>query len=124
MKGSPQALHCHVYSLELQRYFFLLVIYASNNAIERITLWMVLSEIKASMPDVPWPAVGDFNMNKSMMECSKSVQGMANPSPTLECHQCLHDIELLDMPHSGPYFTWTSKRAIGPIAKKIRHDIG
>src|SRR4051812_35441825 len=39
LRSSSQAIHCHVFSIPLQRYFFLSVIYASNNASERRSLW-------------------------------------------------------------------------------------
>lgn len=64
------ALHCHIYSLKLQRYFLLSVIYASNNDIERRSLWQELTEIHASMLAVPWLLIGDFNVIKIMGERS------------------------------------------------------
>lgn len=66
-----------------------------------------------------WLVVGDFNVIKTMMESSEYFQGMPSPSPTLEFQKCLRDLEFLDMPHSGPFFTWTNKRTVDLVAKKL-----
>lgn len=57
------------------------------------------------MPDVPWLAMGDFNMIRSMEERSDFFMRMPCPSPTLEFQNFLYDIEFLDLHHDGPTFT-------------------
>lgn len=60
------------------------MIYASNCDIERRLLWDELSDIKAQAPLVPWLAVGDFNVIKTVEERSDCYQGMCCPGPSLE----------------------------------------
>lgn len=71
------------------------------------------------MPCVPWLAVGDFNVIKSMEERSDFYQGMPSYISSLEFQNCLFDTELLDMHHDGPIYTWTKKRTVGFVAKKL-----
>lgn len=68
--SSSQAIHCHVFSAHLPKYYFLSVIYASNSDMERKILWQDLAEVKSNMPSVPWLAMGDFNVIKTMEERS------------------------------------------------------
>lgn len=118
-KSSAQAIHCHVYSKQLQKYFFLTVVYASNNTIERRSLWQDLLDIKDIMPVVPWIAVGDFNVIRTMEESSDYFTGAPIASSTQEFSYCLQSLDFLDMPYSGPFFTWSNKRSSGFIAKKL-----
>lgn len=71
------------------------------------------------MPEVPWLAVGDFNVVKSMDERPNFFEGMFCPSSSQDFQQFLYNLEFLDLPHLGPTFTWTDKRSQGFVAKKL-----
>lgn len=49
-RSSKQGIHCHIFSEDLKMYFFLSVIYASNNHVEKKVLWTELCVVKACMP--------------------------------------------------------------------------
>lgn len=60
---SGQAVHCHLFSNLLQRYFFMTVVYASNCEFERRLLWRELIHLKEMMTvTVPWVLLGDLNV--------------------------------------------------------------
>lgn len=61
LRCSSQAIHCHIFSNSLQKYFFMSVIYDSNKEVERRLLWLDLPDLKNHMPNVPWLVFGDFN---------------------------------------------------------------
>lgn len=102
---SSQAIHCHVFSVVDQKYFFLSVIYSSNCDIKRRFLWAELSTIKAQASLVPWLVVSDFNVIKTVEERSDYYQGMCSSGPSLDFQNCLHTLEFMDLHHSEPLFT-------------------
>lgn len=61
---SSQSIHCHVYYLPLQQYFFMSAVYASSDELQRRYLWKELYDIYAFMSSDPWTVLGDFNVIK------------------------------------------------------------
>lgn len=58
------------FSLLLQKYFFLYVVYASNDHIVRRELWADLQVVSSLSSHVPWIVLGDFNVTLHMNERS------------------------------------------------------
>lgn len=117
--SSSQSMHCHVYSENLVKYFFLSVIYTSNDEVARRDLWADLRVMNESMPPTPWLAVGDFNVVYQMAECSDYFQDMPIPFRVQDFQGCVRDIGFVDMAGSEPVFTWSNKRSEGLLAKKL-----
>lgn len=86
---------------------------------ERRFLWTDFIDLKAHIPSVPWLAVGDFNVIREMEERSDYFDGMVCTSPTSEFQSCLNAVDMLDLHHVGPTFTWTNKRVEGLVAKNL-----
>lgn len=78
---------------------------------------MELLDIKAYMPVVPWLVVGDFNVIKIVEESSDYFQGCLAKVAQWSFIDAF--MKLLDLPPSGPLFTWTNKRIVGLIARKL-----
>lgn len=117
--SSSQSINCHIYSEKIRKYFFLSAIYASNDEIDRRILWSEMRNLKSLVSSAPWLAVGDFNVVLQMNECSEFYDGLAAPSKVQDFHSCINDTELIDIPQSGPIFTWTNKRIDGFLARKL-----
>lgn len=72
-------MNCHVHNEILGKYFFLSVIYASNDEVARSDLWANLRVMNESMPPTPWLVVGNYNVVYQMAECLEYFQGMPIP---------------------------------------------
>lgn len=101
------------------KYFFLSVVYASNDEIDRMERWDKLRMMEESMPPSPWLALGDFNVVFQMSECSEFSVGMIVPSKVQEFQDYIRDVGLVDISSKGPSFTWTNKRTEGFLARKL-----
>lgn len=100
--------------------FFISVIYASNDVVERAGLWLELSSIASSLDlqSKPWLILGDFNQIRDPREHSRPISlNMDKRSRVF--NQCLLDIEVDDLNFRGNSFTWWNKRKNDPVAKKL-----
>ncbi|CAL9225079.1 unnamed protein product, partial [Arabidopsis halleri] len=95
-------------------------VYASNEEEDRRKLWSSLRDTETAfcLSQKPWMINGDFNEILSPTETSnvnivRSTRGMRMFG------DCVADLGLFDLPFSGPKFTWTNKRVVDPIAKKL-----
>lgn len=77
------------------------------------TLWAELISLNRSMPPSPWLALGDFNVVLHMTDCSNYYAGMAVSSKVQDFQSCVGDTGLVDIPWSGPPFTWSNRRVEG-----------
>lgn len=116
---SAQAIHCHAYSMTLERYFFLSVVYASNDEYGRRSLWQGFLNLSQYMNNIPWIAFGDFNVIHSMQEKSDYFDGMLISRSVHEFRECLMEVGLTDLPSDGVFFTCSNKRVDGFVAKKL-----
>ena len=87
-------------------------IYASPRFAERCLLWENLKLI-ASLQDLPWALMGDFNEVLSEEEkargnpiCQRRVRAILN---------YMNECQILDLGFCGPKFTWTNKRDLGGL---------
>lgn len=55
----------------------------------------------------------------NMSESSDFYTGIAVPPKVQDFQACIYDLGLVDLPHSGPSFTQSNKRANGSLAKKL-----
>lgn len=118
-KSSTQVIHCHVFLRTLQEYFFLSTVYAFNEENSRRSLWQEFIDLSPNMDDVPWIAIGDFNVVHSMHERSDWFDGMAISRGVQEFRNCLTIVGLTDLPSNGLFFTWSNKKVEGFVAKKL-----
>lgn len=102
-----------------RKYFFLSAIYASNDEVDRRSLWAELHVLNRSMPPSPWLVVGDFNIVLHMTDCSEYYDGMPVPNKVQEFQNCVGNIGLVDVSRSGPPFSWSNKRVDGFLAKQL-----
>lgn len=80
------------------------MVYASNNAAERLTLW---DNIRSLQTDDVWIVGGDFN---NMLRIGEHVGGHDPLESEFEPFaDCLSDCSLEDMRGRGCFFTWTNK---------------
>lgn len=119
LKYLELVIQVHVYSLALQEYFFLSVVYASNDYLVRRTLWVDLGEISSHASSDPWLVVGDFNVTLQMCERSDYMLGMPLFRKEFDFLNCIDFIGITNIQSTGTYYSWSNKKAVGFLAKKL-----
>ncbi|KAG7532469.1 Zinc finger PMZ-type [Arabidopsis thaliana x Arabidopsis arenosa] len=114
-----QSITCEI-TLEDGTNFVYTAVYAANEEEDRQSLWASLRNLASSfcLSSRPWMINGDFNEILHPAETSNpnivsSTRGMRLFG------ECLADLGVFDLPSRGPKFTWTNKRSLDPIGKKI-----
>lgn len=123
-RATDQAIHVHVYSLALQKYFFMSIVYASNDYLARRSLWADLGEISLHASSDPWLIVGDFNVTLQMCERFDYMLGMPLSMKELDFIDYIDLTGITDIQSTGTYYTWSNKRAMGFLAKKLDKALG
>ncbi|GKV25846.1 hypothetical protein SLEP1_g35229 [Rubroshorea leprosula] len=90
-----------------------------QNSSMRKSLWDELVLLSKNLPEVPLILGGDFNEIRFPQERSDWFQTLEFSKDSELFHERLNEAELLDLPALGPQFTWTNKREIGLIARKL-----
>ena len=70
----------------------------------------------------PWILMGDFNTTRFASE--KNGGNMNIDTAMEEFHECLFNMEIVDMPFIGPLFTWINRRAGDQsVARKLDRSL-
>ena len=109
MLCTDQAILCYITVLKDNSSFFCSDIYASNNQIDRRVLWNHMQWCASTVGSKPWFLVGDFNTTRFSSE--KNGGNMNTDTAMEEFHECLFNLEIVDMPFLGPLFTWINRLA-------------
>ncbi|KAI8547966.1 hypothetical protein RHMOL_Rhmol07G0236100 [Rhododendron molle] len=96
--GKVEGIACH-------REFFISIIYGSNSVSERRGLWSALRHANSVVRTFAWLQMGDYNVVRKVNERMVGFDSSA----TLEFNNCLHDLEMDDMPARGFWYTWSNK---------------
>ena len=113
-----QAMLCRVTAIKDNYSFWCSAVYASNNYIDRRVLWSHLHWCGPVVGQNPWVVIGDFNTTRFISE--KSGGKLVQDSAMNEFHECLFNLELVDIPFLGPIFTWMNRReGVNFIARKL-----
>ena len=102
-----QAMLCHIIALKDNYSFWCSAVYASNNYIARRVLWRHLLWCAPMVGQNPWFVFGDFNTTRFINE--KTGGNMMHMAMT-NFHECLFNLELVDVPFLAPIFTWMNRR--------------
>lgn len=104
---------CNVSFLEKNFNFLVSYMYAFNDAIDRPPLWNYLS----LNTTLPWCILGDFNCVTSLDEISG---GREHWTPDMQVFKdCLTTAGLGHVRTIGNIFTWTNKRLLSPVSKRL-----
>ena len=122
MLCTDQAILRYITVLKDNNSFFCSTIYASNNQIDRRVLWSHHQWCASTVGSKPWFLVGDFNTTRFYSE--KNGGNMNTNIVMEEFHECLFNLELVDMPFLGPLFTWINHR-VGDqfLARKLGRSL-
>ncbi|CAG7877725.1 unnamed protein product [Brassica rapa] len=95
-------------------------IYASTDAEERSDLWVELLNLHTSfaLDSKPWMIGGDFNQIHHPYEHS-AFNYLSHASQMYQLRDALLQMSVYDLRFQGPVHTWSNKREIGPVAKKL-----
>ncbi|GJS13861.1 RNA-directed DNA polymerase, eukaryota, reverse transcriptase zinc-binding domain protein [Tanacetum coccineum] len=102
---SNQAILCCVETITNKIKFYYSIVYASNNGIERRSLWKDLEDHKRFIGKHPWVLIGDFNATLNVEEHSV---GMSHRSMDMqEFHEIINKLEIEDICSSGFHYKGT-----------------
>ncbi|GJW94530.1 sugar transport protein 13 [Tanacetum coccineum] len=113
-----QNIHVRVW-LKLERNeLFCSFVYAYNRYVQRRELWKSLCIHKHYVRNSPWCILGDFN---AALFLHDSSAGNSNVDISMrEFKECVEEIEVMDVQHSGLQFTWSQKpKGKDGLLKKI-----
>lgn len=123
---SDQVVHCKVVTIDGRKDVYCSFIYASNDESERRLLWRSLCFHKAFINNKAWIIMGDFNV--SLDPGDKSNGSTAVSSAMADFRECIEELDMEDINHTGLRFTWIQKPlATGPnrgILKKLDRVMG
>ncbi|KAK9677021.1 hypothetical protein RND81_11G116500 [Saponaria officinalis] len=85
------------------------VVYASNDALKRESLWASLCRMHSITKE--WVILGDFNVVRDIQERVSTT--LPNLSDILAFNQCVLQCELEDLQSQGCEYTWTKKQEGG-----------
>ena len=103
---SEQFIHCEATQLSTSRHFLVTFIYGHNFASQRQPLWDALHHLSTSINGA-WCLLGDFN---SVLSKEDRLGG--NEVTDHDIHELttfMESCEVLEMPSTGAYFSWTNK---------------
>ena len=107
---TEQEIHVVIKVIASDLYWILTCIYASPRFIERKLLWGNLANV-ASLHNLPWVMLGDFN--ELLSNVDKSGGNPVNMSRALLFKDCLDSCGLIDLGFHGAKYTWVNKQDEG-----------
>ena len=114
LRLSNQLIHCAVTQLVTNHEFHITYIYSHNHEQQRQPLLEELHQISLSIQGA-WCLLGDFNI---VLSKDDRYGGNAVEDQELqELSNFMADCEVLQMPSSGAFFTWTNKTIWSRIAR-------
>ncbi|XP_074299591.1 uncharacterized protein LOC141630724 [Silene latifolia] len=101
-----QVIHCHVKHYATGISFSLSVVYGSNSAETRLSLWQSMGAFAQNAG--PWVAMGDFNVVRHFHEKISDTPPIF--TEVAEFNSCLLECGLDDLQGTGHKFTWYNKQ--------------
>ncbi|XP_021721866.1 uncharacterized protein LOC110689389 [Chenopodium quinoa] len=102
---SPHIILCRIVENQVLKH--VLFVYGAPQVADRLTVWRDISDIIASYPNVL--LIGDFNQVDSI---SNKIGGNPDIQGCYDFIQWKLEVGLIDIPFSGPAFTWTNGRTM------------
>ncbi|XP_073046253.1 uncharacterized protein [Primulina eburnea] len=105
LRITEQSIHAKVECLVTKRNFCTSFVYGFNTIVQRRDLWDDLKSF-GTLCNLPWIVMGDFNNVLSQHEKKGGLQ--VKNYETKDFVDCVASLDLLDLQHTGCYFTWSS----------------
>ncbi|XP_071739552.1 uncharacterized protein [Rutidosis leptorrhynchoides] len=115
---TAQVMHCYVHLVNDNKRFYISVVYANNYYIHRRDLWRDLCMHNLFVGNHSWVAMGDFN---TALDLDDSTAGGSTVTLAMrEFRDCVEQINMSDVNHSGFRYTWNQRpKSFDGIIKKI-----
>lgn len=104
---ADQFIHCKINLLDAGKSFFVTILYAWNEAVDRESLWAALRRLNDAMHE-PWVVCGDFNT--SLVQEERIKNGLISRGDYSELQQLVMETNLNDLRYSGNYLTWCNSQ--------------
>ncbi|XP_071727689.1 uncharacterized protein [Rutidosis leptorrhynchoides] len=104
---SDQEIHCQVRFICDDQNFFISFIYAANQYVKRRPLWRELEMHNRFINRNLWVMMGDFNASLSIED--SSVGSSKVTIAMREFQECVDNVHMVDVNHSGFHFTWNKR---------------
>ncbi|XP_071729357.1 uncharacterized protein [Rutidosis leptorrhynchoides] len=114
---NKQVTLCLVETVQDKTKFFCSFVYASNNGLERRSLWADLNGHNHITKNHPWVIMGDFNVTLKLDE--HCAGGSFMTEDMIDFQNCINQIEVEDLCSSGFHFTWT-KSLLNPNCDTLK----
>nr|GEU89886.1 histidine kinase 3 [Tanacetum cinerariifolium] len=102
---TKQDILCTVELIPNKIRFYYTIVYASNNGMEKRSLWKDLDVHKQLIKKAPWVIMGEFNVTLNAVEHSSGSSGKT--IDMVEFSDTIYSLEVEDIYSSGFQFTWT-----------------
>ncbi|XP_071739660.1 uncharacterized protein [Rutidosis leptorrhynchoides] len=120
---TDQVIHCAVRDVNNMWQIFVSVVSADNYYIRRRLLWNILCLHKRYVGSQPWILMGDFNVSLDVED--STVSSSCCTLTMHEFRECVDEINMLNVNHSGFHYTWNQRpNSLTGIFKKIDRVMG
>ena len=107
-KCTNQVIHVHIDNMDQTISLDASFIYGFNSIQDRRSLWNDLRSISASLGDLPWISLGDFNVVLNPFEIFGGKLGRDQGAE--EFNALVNSTCLVDLHYTGVFFSWNNRR--------------
>jgi len=118
---SDQFIHCKVTQLLPSKHFHITFIYGHNHELQRQPMWTALQRLSTYIQGA-WCLLGDFNAILSKQD--RIGGNTVSDYDIQELSNFMEECEVLEMPSSGAFFTWTNKTIWSSIDRVFINNLG
>ena len=112
LASTEQEIHALIW-VRFQNFSWIIsAIYASPRFVDRCLLWDNLTML-ASLHNLPWALMGDFN--EVLSEDEKLGGNTISQRRVRVIQDCMNSCQMMDLGYLGPKFAWSNKRDIGGL---------
>lgn len=114
---NDQVMHCCIQSNDSKWRCVISIVYGENCPTIRMDLWREIEVGAHGFEGVPWLIVGDFNAVRYQNEAKGG--SLDWPAWKNDLNDCIMRAGVEDLRHGGFLFTWSNRKEVAPILRKL-----